>query len=237
LVSGGKTLPEELIDVLIAGAGPVGLATAIELGHRGIPCTVVERNDRVGYSPRAKTTNVRSREHLRRWGVAESLRAASPIPPDYPSTVIFATRMNGHTLARFENAVNGSRERNNLYSEEAQWVPQYTLEEVLRTHACSLPGVTVAFNTELLSFAESPTGVVSTIKDLAAGISRKVESRYLVGADGARSFVREHIGATMVGDRSFFRNHNTIFRAPTLALRHSLGRAIMYWMVRTCRPC
>ena len=37
----------------------------------------MERNDRVGYSPRAKTTNVRSREHLRRWGIADALRRAS----------------------------------------------------------------------------------------------------------------------------------------------------------------
>ncbi len=127
------------MDVLIAGAGPVGLSLAIELGHRGVACLAVERNDRVGYSPRAKTTNVRTREHLRRWGIADALRQASPIPPDYPPDVVFATRMNGHELARFENAFNGQRERNELYSEEAQWVPQYTLEEVLRAHATILP--------------------------------------------------------------------------------------------------
>ena len=72
------------------------------------------------------------------------LRQASPIPPDYPPNVVFATRMNGPALTRFENAFNGSRVRNELYSEEAQWVPQYTLEEVLRAEAASLPGVEVA---------------------------------------------------------------------------------------------
>jgi hypothetical protein len=68
---------------------------------------------------RAKTTNVRTREHLRRWGIADELRRASPIAPDRPSTVVFATRMNGPLITRFENALNGGRERNNLYSEEA----------------------------------------------------------------------------------------------------------------------
>jgi 2-polyprenyl-6-methoxyphenol hydroxylase-like FAD-dependent oxidoreductase len=133
--------PSDPVDALIAGAGPVGLAAPIELGRRGCRCLVVERNDRVGYSPRAKTTNVRSREHLRCWGIADALRPASPIPPDYPPTVLFATRMNGPLLARFENAFNGSRERNNLYAEEAQWVQQYVLEEVLRAHAVSHPGL------------------------------------------------------------------------------------------------
>lgn len=134
-------------DVLIVGAGPVGLAAAIELGRRGVRCTVIERNDRVGYSPRAKTTNVRTREHLRRWGIADALRQASPISPDRPTTIVFATRMNGPPLARIENALNGSRERSNLYSEEAQWVPQYVLEDVLRRCAQSLPGVAVHFET------------------------------------------------------------------------------------------
>src|SRR3984957_20603310 len=148
-------------DVVIVGAGPVGLAAAIELGVRGIRCVVVERNDRVGYSPRAKTANVRTREHLRRWGIADALRRASPIAPDRPSTVVFATRMNGPLIARFENALNGSRERNNLYSEEAQWVPQYILEDVLRRHAQSLAGVTIHFEMEFVSLEQSAGGVDS----------------------------------------------------------------------------
>ncbi|MDQ6680338.1 MAG: FAD-dependent monooxygenase, partial [Pseudomonadota bacterium] len=86
--------------VLIVGAGPVGLALAIELGHRSIPCVLVEINDRVGYAPRAKTTNVRTREHFRRWGIASKLRAASPLGVDYPSNVVFCTRLSGHELTR-----------------------------------------------------------------------------------------------------------------------------------------
>jgi 2-polyprenyl-6-methoxyphenol hydroxylase-like FAD-dependent oxidoreductase len=47
-------------DVVIIGAGPVGLALAIELGTRGVRCIVIEQNDRVGKNPRAKTTNCRA---------------------------------------------------------------------------------------------------------------------------------------------------------------------------------
>lgn len=225
-----------MVDVLIAGAGPVGLSLAIELGVRGVRCQVIERNDRVGYSPRAKTTNVRTREHLRRWGIADALRAASPMPPDYPSTVVFATRMSGWPLARFENALNGGREPNNMYSEEAQWVPQYTLEEVLRQHASSLPGVSISFNTELASFTETGDGVVSEARDRAAGAVREIRSAFLVGADGARSAVRERIGAAMVGRGALASNYSIIFRAPELAERHGLGPAIMYWMVNEDMP-
>lgn len=123
--------------------------------------------------------------------------------PDYPSDVVFATRMNGPLLARFENALNGRRGHNNLYSEEAQWVPQYVLEEVLRQHAASLPNVTIAFNTELKSFSEADRGVTSDLMDVAGAGARRVESAYVIGADGARSAVRDAIGATMVGEGAF----------------------------------
>jgi 2-polyprenyl-6-methoxyphenol hydroxylase-like FAD-dependent oxidoreductase len=223
-------------DVVIVGAGPVGLAAAIELGARGVRCVVLERNDRVGYSPRAKTTNVRTREHLRRWGIADELRRASPIAADRPSTVVFATRMNGPLIARFENALNGSRDRNNLYSEEAQWVPQYVLEDVLRQRAQSFPGVAIHFETEFVSLTQTTNGVVSRLRDMRHGHTATVESSFLIGADGARSAVRDAIGASMVGQGAFSRNFSIIFRAPSLASRQIHGPAIMYWMVNEEMP-
>jgi 2-polyprenyl-6-methoxyphenol hydroxylase-like FAD-dependent oxidoreductase len=223
-------------DVLIVGAGPVGLAAAIELGRRGIRCTVIERNDRVGYSPRAKTTNVRTREHLRRWGLADALRQASPISPDRPTTVVFATRMNGPPLTRIENALNGSRERSNLYSEEAQWVPQYVLEDVLRRCAQSLPGVAVHFETVFESFEQTDDKVVSRMRDVRNARDIEIRSTYLIGADGARSAVRERIGATMVGDQAYSRNYSIIFKAPDLDARQIHGPAIMYWMINEDVP-
>src|SRR5579862_5783813 len=114
--------------VLIVGAGPAGLSLAIELGHRSIPCLVIERNDRAGYAPRAKTTNVRTREHLRRWGIADRLAEASPFGLDYPSHVLFVTRLSGRQLAKFEHVLNCNPQKNTHYSEHAQWIPQYRLE-------------------------------------------------------------------------------------------------------------
>jgi 2-polyprenyl-6-methoxyphenol hydroxylase-like FAD-dependent oxidoreductase len=155
-----------------------------------VPCLVIERNDRVGYAPRAKTTNVRTREHLRRWGIADTLRAASPLGVDYPSNVAFVTRLNGHLLTRIENAMYCAPGRNPFYSEHAQWIPQYTVEEVLRAHAVSLPGVSLRFSCELTSFEQNEAGVSATIKDLKGGGDFKVASYWLCGADGARSAVR-----------------------------------------------
>ena len=227
---------EDPTDVVIVGAGPAGLAAAIELGRRGVRCTVIERNDRVGYSPRAKTTNVRTREFLRRWGIAGKLRDASPISADRPATVVFATRMNGQALARFENALHAGRVRNNLFSEEAQWVPQYVLEDVLRQCAQSLPGVTVRFETEFVSLRQSKSGVVAQVRDARTSAVDTLRSSYLIGADGARSAVRDAIGAVMTGDGGFSRNYSVIFRSPDLNQRMTLEPGLMYWMVNEDVP-
>jgi hypothetical protein len=94
----------------------------------------------------------------------------------------------------------------------------------------------VEFNTELVSFSESSDVVSCELQHLGSGSSRRVSSSYLIGADGARSLVRDRIGATLQGDRAFFRNHNTIFRAPLLAARQRHGNALMYWMVNEDVP-
>lgn len=222
--------------VLIIGAGPTGLALAIELGHRGIPCLVVERNSRVGHAPRAKTTNVRTREHFRRWGIADTLRAASPLGVYYPSNILFVTRLAGYELARFENALYCAPGKNPMYSEHAQWIPQYTVEEIMRAHAQSLLHVELRFNCELVEFEQDQGQVQAQLRDVASGSVDTVRSDYLVGADGARSSVREAIGARMEGTHGLSRNYNVVFRAPGLAQAHKHDPAIMYWQVNGDMP-
>ncbi len=224
-------LEQEETDVVIIGAGPVGLALAIEFGRLGIGCIVIEQNDRVGYSPRAKTTNVRTREHLRRWGIADNLRAASSLPADYPSNVVFATRMNGPQLTKIENALSCSPQKNDLYSESAQWVPQYVLEEVMRARAVTFPSVQIRFNSSFIRAEQSSEDVVTTIEAVSTREQYAIRSRYLVGADGARSGVRTAIDAVMSGQHGFAKNYNVQFRAPALAGMHAQGPAIMYWMI------
>ena len=222
--------------VVIVGAGPSGLALAIELGSRGIRCLLVERNDRVGYAPRAKTTNVRTRTHLRRWGIAEALAAVSPFGVDYPSTINFVTRLGGFGLARIEDASNCHPAKNDLYPEHGQWVPQYKLEQIMREHAETLPSVTLRFSTEFVSVAQDADGVDLVLRDRGSGQEIPTRCAYVVGADGARSAVRDVVGATMHGTYGLSRNYNIVFRAPGLAEAHGHGPATMYWQVNPAAP-
>jgi 2-polyprenyl-6-methoxyphenol hydroxylase-like FAD-dependent oxidoreductase len=223
-------------DVVIVGAGPVGLSLAIELGLRSVRCVVVEQHDRVGLNPRAKLTNVRSREHLRRWGIADELRRASGLPSDYPPSIVFATRLNGYSLARFENAFYCSPARSDLYSESAQWVPQFVLEEVLRSRAAGMPAVEIRFNRRLEGFTQDAGGVTAELRDPRTGARSALGAAYLVGADGAHSTVRTILGISMQGPGALAPNLNVIFRAPALAALHDKGPAIQYWMVNSEAP-
>lgn len=222
--------------VLVVGAGPVGLAAAIELGHRGIRVCVVEESAELGFNPRAKTTNIRSMELMRRWGIADAVRAAAPLPRDYRHDIVFATSLAGFEVARIRDALGFGMARDERFSESGQWIPQYRLAKVLMDHAASLPSVDLAFGRRMISFAEGPHGVEAEILDLAGGGTERIAASYLVGADGARSTVRKQLGIAMQGQHAFARNCGYVIRAPGLAHLHRLGEAVMYWIINPACP-
>ena len=87
-------------DVLVVGAGPVGLTLATDLAQRGVTVLMAEIRE-FAQPPNVKCNHVsaRSMEHFRRLGVAPTLRAAG-LPEDYPNDVVFRTSMTGMELTR-----------------------------------------------------------------------------------------------------------------------------------------
>ena len=87
------------LPVLICGGGPVGLAVALDLGWRGVPCLLVEQGDGERVQPKMLFVSVRSMEICRRWGVEDRVRNWG-FPDDFPHDNVFVTTLAGHEIAR-----------------------------------------------------------------------------------------------------------------------------------------
>ena len=215
--------------VLIAGGGPAGLAAAAELSLHGIGCVVIEPRTEVSHRrPRAKTTTVRTMEHLRRWGIAAQLRAAAPLPVAWSQRVTFCESLTGRRITDFDGAFGLTTRRCDDFAEPGQQVPQPVVEDVLRAHLRTRPGVRLRFGASVTALAPDDAGVTVTIEP-PDGAAYRLRARYVLGCDGAGGVVREQIGASYTGRSDPRPNFNVVFRAP--GLDPPLGPAVHYWVV------
>ena len=232
--AGFAALPEH-VQVVIAGGGPVGLATAVELGRRGIGCVVIEPRAEVSHlRPRCKTVNVRTMEHLRRWGIADAFRDVAPIPVSWSHDVAFCTAMVGHELSRF-HGVLGLVPDGDRFPEVGQQAPQYLLEELLRDTVCGLAAASLVTGASVVGVHQDSDRVRIDVAG-PDGATATISADYVVGCDGPRSVVREQIGSAYVGGQALRPNFGMVFRCPELAERTRLTAAVQYWIVNAAAP-
>jgi 2-polyprenyl-6-methoxyphenol hydroxylase-like FAD-dependent oxidoreductase len=209
--------------VLIVGAGPVGITLAMDLARRSIAVTVVEQRAR-GEPPSVKCNHVAARtmEIFRRLGVARTVRNAG-LPADYPNDISFRTTTTGIEFARIP--IPCRADRYTAKDGPDTWWPtpepphrinQIYLEPLLVDHAVSMPGVTLLNRTRVAGFVQTADRVVATAENLDDGETLEIACGYLVGCDGGHSEIRRQIGATLTGDAEVGRTQSTYIRAPSL---------------------
>jgi 2-polyprenyl-6-methoxyphenol hydroxylase-like FAD-dependent oxidoreductase len=223
---------ENEADVLIVGAGPVGLTLAIDLAWRGIDVTVVETRARAA-PPEPKCSHVAARtmEIFRRLGVAEKVRNAG-LPPDYPHDISYRTTFTGRELTRIRIpcrrdrfAMTDGPDCNWPTPEPPHRINQIFLEPILFEHAAAQPRIKIINRTSVEDVLVGDTSASAALRDLETGAVSRMSCRFLIGCDGARSVVRKAIGARFSGDEVVQRVQSTYIRASDLIKLQQHARA------------
>lgn len=171
-------------EVLVAGAGPVGLTAAIELARRGVAVRIIDPLPEPPQYAKAVGVQPRTLEIFERMGIVRQILDA-------------AVHFRGQIIY-----VNGERggQVDFTLSEDVPFgfigLPQYSTERVLREEL-GTRGVRVERGVRLAGFGQDADGVTATL-DGPDG-RQTIRTRYLVGADGAHSVVRKTLGLTFEG--------------------------------------
>ena len=218
--------------VLIVGAGPVGLTLALDLGRRGVRCTLIERNTSAIQLPKMERCNARTMEIYRRLGISEWIRDAG-LPRNAPMDVFLALSMADPALAHLpcpsvaEAKAEIAAHNDGGLLEPYQLISQYTLEPLLRSIVETLPNVKVRFGCELIEFTQGASCVTAVVKpDNAA--EESIEALYLVGCDGGSSTVRKHLGIQLQGEGNIRKLRQALFRCDDLYERIPMGKGRHY---------
>ena len=211
------------VQVLVVGAGPVGLTLAMELASRGIHTLVAEMRPR-DQLPSVKCNHIsaRSMEIFRRLGVAAQLRDAG-LPADYPNDISYRVSFTGRELSRIpipcrrdRYTATGGPDTDWPTPEPPHRINQIYIEPVLVSHAETFPRLTLLNRVAIGRFEQDENGVTAYGRKLDTDDEISIRADYMVGCDGGRSEVRKAIGSRLVGTAVVQRVQSTYINAPSL---------------------
>jgi len=224
-MSGDSNIP-----VLIVGGGPIGLALAADLGRRGIDVVLIERrSERLGPA-RMLEVGVRTMEFCRQLGIAEDVRNWG-WPPDHSLDSVFVTNLNGYELGRIRAPTLASTRTSLESPERAVPCPQTWFDPILLRSAKSFPNVKLRHQTELVDFTQDCDGVTAMVKQAGSDSYETLRANYLVGCDGAESFVRHQLGIQIRGRPHIDWSLNIYLRIPDFLSFHGTPQAFRYVFV------
>lgn len=182
---GGAELP-----VIVAGAGPVGLTTALGLAHYGIPSIVLEDDERLSVDTKAGTLLTRALEVFRRYGAADEVLSRA-LRIDEIGDI---ERSTGRPL----RAVHTEVLRDDTRYPFVINLPQQDLEPALAEVLARTGRAQLRMRHKLVSFEDKGDRVVVEVETPEG--RKQIEGRYLLACDGGRSTVRHQLGVKIAGE-------------------------------------
>ncbi|MFN3891547.1 MAG: FAD-dependent monooxygenase [Beijerinckiaceae bacterium] len=214
-------------DVLIVGAGPVGLTLAFDLGRRGIRTTIIETKAEPAFLPKMERCNARTMEIFRRLGIVDDVRKAG-LREDVPMDVFVVLSLDRPPLLRLpypsvREAKLDARATNDGTApcEPYQLISQYSLEPLLAKFCATQKTVTMRWSTEFLSLEQDAEGV--DVKVRSGGKDSNIRARYVVGCDGGVSPVRHAIGIKLRGEAGLLGLRQALYRCDELFDKIPIG--------------
>lgn len=200
---------DETASVLVVGGSLVGLSFSLFLARQGVKPLVVERHPGTSIHPRVSSLTARTMEIFRSAGIEEEIRREEPpFPREFG--IMFVESLVGQL---FDNLM----EDMSAYFTDASpvvgnGIAQDLLEPVLRTQA-EKSGVDLRYNTELIEFETDEDGISAIIRDRVSGDTRRVRTKYMIGADGSKSGTRKQLGIGQHGEGTLFHLISIVFDA------------------------
>jgi 3-(3-hydroxy-phenyl)propionate hydroxylase len=181
--------PPDWVPVVIVGAGPTGVTAATLLGQYGIACLVLDRWETVYPQPRAVHLDDEIRRIVDRLGVNDEFAAISR-----PTLGLRLLDPDFRVLADFQRdpteSIHGFPQANMFDQPEFEAL----LRANLKKHSC----IQFRGNTEVTDISQHEPGRVRVaFTDRANGAEHVIDTAYVLGCDGAKSAVRDSIGAAM----------------------------------------
>ena len=219
-------------DVLIVGSGPAGSSAALFLSSLGVPNIMITKYRWTANTPRAHITNQRTMEIFRDLGIEEQV-LADATPHHMIGDTVFCTSLAGEEIGRI--LTWGNHPTRHAEYELASPslncdIPQTLLEPILVRNA-TMRGTQAQFSTEYLSHSQDKDGVSVRVLNRLTGHEYTIRTKYLIGADGARSKVAADIGLPMEGQMDIAGSMNITFKAD-LAQLVGHRPSVLYWVIQ-----
>jgi len=219
----------ETFDVIVVGAGPIGLVSAIQLGRAGVKTLVLERRATFSLHPKAAGIHARTMEIHRQLGLAALIHSHGT---DYKGqfSIGWMTRLHGIEIGAV--TVGATQEEKDLFNswspEPMAFCSQDVYEPLFGDALRQYPSVNLRMACEAKTIGQNEDWV--TVGYSHADAAKFARARYLIAADGVRSPTRSRLGITESGVEPFGSSMSILFKADLEAYRAGRNYGI-FWVV------